>query len=172
MCHEERRAGTYDTTTSTTTTWQLWRPSLISDLQATPILLMNFRVNCSFRSGDEVQIKFSRWWLGRPSWISESLCRKGDLHGLAFFSILSLLCHFVFDFCLHNIPYWDNGHSQFHRRKSPLQKLSGKRVKYHGKVSDSNKKQHWTPESRGTEFKDNSLVSVTAKRRYPSWKLT
>ena len=31
--------------------------------------------------------------------------------------------HFVFDFCLHDILYRDNGHIQFHSRMSPLQKL-------------------------------------------------
>ena len=40
----------------------------ISDLQVTPILLTKFQVNWPFCSGEEVQNRFSRRQLWRPSW--------------------------------------------------------------------------------------------------------
>ena len=43
----------------------------ICDLQITPILPIKFRVSWPFRSGEEVQNRFSRWRLWRPSWISD-----------------------------------------------------------------------------------------------------
>ena len=58
-------------------TWQLWRPSWISDqdnfryfdLQVTPTFPIKFQVNWPSFSG-EIQNRFSRWRLWRPSWIS------------------------------------------------------------------------------------------------------
>ena len=42
----------------------------ISDLQISLILPIKFQVNRPFRSGEEVQNIFSRWWLWQPYWIS------------------------------------------------------------------------------------------------------
>ena len=44
--------------------------SAIFDLQVTPILSIRFRDNRSFYSGEEVQNRFLRWQLWRPSCIS------------------------------------------------------------------------------------------------------
>ena len=51
-----------------------------------------------------------------------------DLHCLPFpiLSLLFLPFYFFFYFYLRDIPYWDNGHIQFHRRQSPLQKIGWK----------------------------------------------
>ena len=38
------------------------------------------------------------------------------------------VCHFVFEVCIRDIPYGDNGHIKLHRRKNPLQKLGVKEL--------------------------------------------
>ena len=60
-------------------TWLLRRPFwtsdrmilAISDPQVTPILLIKFRLNWPFYSGEEIQNSSSRWQLWQPSCISD-----------------------------------------------------------------------------------------------------
>ena len=43
----------------------------VSDIQITRMLSTKFQVNWSFGSGEEAKIRFSRWRLWRPCWISD-----------------------------------------------------------------------------------------------------
>ena len=45
--------------------------SAIFDLQVTLMLPSKFGVNWPLGSGEEAKNRFSRWWLWRPSWISD-----------------------------------------------------------------------------------------------------
>ena len=100
------------------------------------ILLGALRVKCTSPILDLFKWPhFIQWCLTLSTIQTKDRCKQCETSYQDLRSLPVLLCHytvlhFVFDFCLYCIPFWDNGFIQIQRWKSPIRKVREERVNY------------------------------------------